>query len=307
MSNEGISAGVLSDVDIKKYIQNKEILIHPFSIDKLTPLGYNLSFTKFIYSINDKMLLEISEENNKLFCHIKPHDTVLIISLEAVWISKSLMGTFHSKVGIVSKGFGHISTTLDPDWEGPLLFSLNNPTNQTLKLEIGEEKDGEIEYNTFVTLIMYKLATTSNLEHDNKPVRIDILKNIKDSLGNKKCEIEIKNILNKFQSIKIEKIGLSSVEEDEKFSKFKNKYDDLNKEIGKCIQQIETIRSRKNQVNKAKRIVFWVLNFMLFIALILLGIWSYIQENNSLLALLTLISAVLIFVSDKLYNGLVKS
>lgn len=299
-------SGALSDVDIEDYINKKQIFIHPFTVKKLTPLGYNLSFTKFIYSINDKMLLEILERDSRLFCSVKPHDTVLIISLESVWLSKNMIGTFYSKVGIVSKGFGHISTTLDPGWEGPLLFSLNNPTNQTLELEIGEEKDGEVNYNTFVTLIFEKLMSTSKIEHDNKPVRIDILKSIKDSLGNKKCEKEFKDILNKFQSIQIKRIGLSPEMDEQILNRFKNKYDDLNVEIGKCIQQVEKIRNKQNTSNIIKKTIFWILSCTVLVTIAYIGTCSYKNGNDSLLALLALLLSAIFFVCDKVYNYLYK-
>jgi deoxycytidine triphosphate deaminase len=160
MKETSCTGSVLSNVDIQEFISSKDIVISPMNNDNITPLGYNLSFTKFIYSINRKILTEIYEEKGELYCYIEPNDTVLIMSHEAVWISNKLVGTFHSKVGIVSQGLGHISTTLDPEWEGPLLFSLNNPTNKKIKLTIGETISGGIKYKSFVTLILYTLITT---------------------------------------------------------------------------------------------------------------------------------------------------
>jgi hypothetical protein len=100
--------------------------------------------------------------------YVEPNDTVLILTQEEVWVSEQIAGTFHSKVGIVSSGFGHISTTLDPNWEGPLLISLNNPTRKRLKLIIGKEEAEATNYNSFVTLIQKScfLMNPSHWNHD---------------------------------------------------------------------------------------------------------------------------------------------
>ena len=81
------------------------------------------------------------------------------------------MGTFHSKVKIVSNGFGHISTTLDPDWKGPLLIALNNPSSRRIKLVISSNGKPV----PFVTLMFYYFPHSAEKKHDNPANRIDIL------------------------------------------------------------------------------------------------------------------------------------
>jgi len=159
---------MLSDRDISKYL-NKEIVIFPFNEDDLTPVGYNLNPSDFVFSLKSKDL--VPEVNGAY--SIQPHDTVLILTQEAVWVSKKIAGTFHSKVGVVSAGFGHISTTLDPDWKGPLLISLNNPTDSSLELPSDK---------SFVTLVFYKVRTPALKDHDNLPNRTDIIKKISDEI-----------------------------------------------------------------------------------------------------------------------------
>ncbi|AFY43698.1 hypothetical protein [Nostoc sp. PCC 7107] len=167
---------MLSDRDIETFL-NKEIVIYPYSPEKnLTPVGYNLNPGNFVYSINFKSLIEKTyNSKGKPIYKITKHDTVLILTQEAVWVSKKIGGTFHSKVGIVSLGFGHISTTLDPGWAGPLLISLNNPTDMDLELPADK---------SFVTLIFYKVRSIALRNHDNDPSRSDLLKIIsEETLG----------------------------------------------------------------------------------------------------------------------------
>lgn len=139
MEGNQLLPGFLSDEDIIQ-ILDKDIVICGYDEENLTDIGYNLTPTEFIFSINRGLLVKIYNDNNQKYCYIEPNDTVLIITREAVWVSENISGTFHSKVKIVSKGFGHISTTLDAHWEGPLLISLNNPTKKRLKFVLGEDK-----------------------------------------------------------------------------------------------------------------------------------------------------------------------
>ena len=96
---------------------------------------------------------------------------MLFFSKEYIKVSNSIAGTFHSKVGRVCQGLGHISTTLDPTWQGQLIISVNNPTSKEIQLEL-DENSGNI-----FTLLLYKFNTPvvgTNI-HDNNSGRCDLL------------------------------------------------------------------------------------------------------------------------------------
>lgn len=169
--------GTLSDVDIQKERKRGQIFIEPFDILQLQPSGYNLTPTKFFYSTKKKRFLEIVENDEEVYVMIDKNDTVLVLTRESVAISESLTGAFYSKVKIVSDGFGHVSTTLDPEWDGKLLISLNNPTNKKIKFSIEKNVYGKTVYNSFVTLEISYLTSRSSNHSDNPPARLDILNN----------------------------------------------------------------------------------------------------------------------------------
>lgn len=169
--------GVLSDKDIKEAIQKGEIYIAPFEEEQLQPAGYNLTPTRFFYSTKKKRLLSVVENDDEVFVMIDKNDTVLVRTRESVAVSSSLSGAFYSKVKVVSEGFGHVSTTLDPRWEGQLLISLNNPTNRKLKFSIEKKVYGKTIYNSFVTVEFMGLDSVSVNYADNPPGRLDILDN----------------------------------------------------------------------------------------------------------------------------------
>jgi deoxycytidine triphosphate deaminase len=179
---------LLSDQDIQK-ILNREIVIYPFDENDLTPVGYNLNPSDFVFSIQSQSL--VLESNG--FFEIQPHDTVLILTKEAVWVSRKIAGTFHSKVSVVSAGFGHISTTLDPNWKGPLLISLNNPTDNSLNIPVDK---------SFVTLVFYKVRTPALKDAlDNLPSRADILTNISNKILANTITQNQRQLLSKVNSI----------------------------------------------------------------------------------------------------------
>lgn len=167
--------GVLSDIDITNAMKAGDIFIAPYDVCQLQPSGYNLTPTRFFYSTKKKKLLPIIENEDETYVVIDKNDSVLVRTRESIAVSSRLSGAFYSKVKVVSQGFGHVSTTLDPNWEGQLLISLNNPTNKQLKFSIEKNVYGKKIYNSFVTVEFMYLNSPSMKKADNTPGRLDIL------------------------------------------------------------------------------------------------------------------------------------
>ncbi len=173
-----VKAGPMSDADIIAAIKNDDIMISSYENKNLTPLGYNLTPTRFVFSIKKRTIEKIHEKDCEEYVNIRPSDTVLILSRESLFVSQRIMGTFHSKVGMVSSGFGHIGTTLDPLWEGPLLFAINNPTAKRIKLVLSKiDRDTNLrKHKSFVTVIFQSLVSPATTSHDNPLARMNILR-----------------------------------------------------------------------------------------------------------------------------------
>ena len=163
--------GIMTDENIKDAMLTNDLFIYPFSKSSLTGVGYNLHPSDVIISTKTGMPLKEYYKAQQKYVIIQPHDTVLISTREYIKVSREIIGTIHSRVSIVSQGFGHISTTLDPKWEGPLLIALNNPSSGKKKLIL--EENGHS--HSFATLIFYHLKTSSTSEFEASPNRIDIL------------------------------------------------------------------------------------------------------------------------------------
>jgi|SRR6266480_3970970 len=151
---------LLSDVDIKKAL-GKDIVIEPFNSDSLTPVGYDLAIGDFVFSLEHNML----ELQNDYYI-IPSKNTVQILTKESLWVSRRIAGTFHSQVELVSRGFSHISTTLDPGWYGPLLITMRNNTEKDIPLKVG---------SPFVTLLFFKVRTPTKTASLKPEFRKDIL------------------------------------------------------------------------------------------------------------------------------------
>ena len=146
----------------------KHIIIYPFSRKSVKGVGYNLSISKYAWSISRKIELVITAEDGESYFRIQPGETALVETEETVWISPRVAGTFHSKVDKVSEGFSPISTTLDPGWIGPLLIAVTNLTKEERKLKLGE---------SFVTLIFHT-AEKSRVTTSNPSGRMDRLSHL---------------------------------------------------------------------------------------------------------------------------------
>lgn len=152
---------MLTDTDIVKLL-GKEIVIDPFDDAGLTSIGYDLSVGEFVYSLS-RGLLTASEAGEYL---INSGESILVLTREFLWVSDQLAGTFHSKVSMVSQGYSHISTTLDPQWSGPLLIATSNRSTRKLTLTTGQK---------FVTVVFYRTTSPATRPHQKPPARRDIL------------------------------------------------------------------------------------------------------------------------------------
>jgi deoxycytidine triphosphate deaminase len=275
---------MLSDKNITKLL-NKEIVIFPYKEENLTPIGYNLTPSDFAVSINKNELLQIEDG-----CYIvEPNDTALILTNESIWVSKKIAGTFHSKVGVVSTGFGHISTTLDPNWKGPLLISINNPTNKKLKLNIED---------SFITLIFYRLESPATKDHDNDPSRILILKSLTDKVLMEELD-DLKKLLIK----KAHKIFTNSSIK----TIFSEKVENLQRESSPKL--IEAIKRYNNSQNVQKLGVNLLRIFnvgIIFIVIFNLIIW-YLSQYKEVIFTHKVITSISSWSSIALFAILISS
>jgi deoxycytidine triphosphate deaminase len=146
---------------MRELIDGENIMIHPLKVDNIKGSSINLTASEYAWKISDGKSAKLGK--NIL---IPPQETVCIYTEESIWVSRRIGGTYHSKVSQVSKGLGHISTTLDPQWLGLSLIAINNPTSHPIEIPVG---------STFVSLMLSYLETPSTKgKNENAPSRPDI-------------------------------------------------------------------------------------------------------------------------------------
>ena len=184
--------GQLSELDIRRELhtvggiqiysaKKGELNIHRASID-ITPTIVALSSR---YGMLQTVYVKKSQYINSYYIYVKPRDTVLIVSNEYIHIPNYIAGYVTSRVTNVAKGFGHICTTIDPNWRGGLLIGLSNPSNRTIKIEVGTSiiihKEGDrsivVDNKPLATITFHYLSTRLN---DNNSIysslRSDLLR-----------------------------------------------------------------------------------------------------------------------------------
>jgi deoxycytidine triphosphate deaminase len=177
---------LLTDRDIKRRL-GKDIVIEPYDPNGLTPVGYDFHVGDFVYSLEKGLIGEV----NGGF-ELPPKSTVQIMTQESLWVSGKIGGLFHSKVSLVSSGLSHISTTLDPNWIGPLLITLRNNTDRPFNIMRGQ---------SFVTLVFFKALTPTNTPHNRPASRSDILMKTLQSQIEKGLESQTAAYVAKMQAV----------------------------------------------------------------------------------------------------------
>jgi deoxycytidine triphosphate deaminase len=169
---------LLTDKDITK-LRERDIVIEPYLEDGLTPAGYDFHVGSFVYSLESGLL------EPKDGCYeLQPENTILILTKESLWVSKRLGGSFHSKVSLVSQGLSSISTTLDPNWFGPLLIAIRNNNKIVFPMKEGQ---------AFVTLQLFKVSTPTTTKPGKPSHRLDIIKSLLTKQLPKAAEEQFEN------------------------------------------------------------------------------------------------------------------
>lgn len=231
---------MLSNEDIIKEI-GKGILIHPIDLENIRGNSINLRASNLAWCLNGgkyyidesstyafnkdtqkihqgnssddevitKKLSNIVHKNSdeKEVIIIPPNDTALIETLETISVNYKIGGTYHSKVGIVTQGVGHIGTTLDPGYTGQSLIAIHNHSNKAIIINVED---------TFVTVIFDYLKSRATYDSNNFHGHIELLTQIGIKLTAKEKELLGKEWKKSNKTLKNKMI------ESDVYKKFKN-------------------------------------------------------------------------------------
>ncbi len=92
----------------------------------------------------------VIESKGEKYIILLPLSTTLIETQEVLSVSSYIGGTYHSKVGMVSKGLGHIGTMVGPNFSGDSLIAFHNTSSDLIVIKVGE---------SFVSVVFHYLDT----------------------------------------------------------------------------------------------------------------------------------------------------
>lgn len=142
---------IMSDRDIKKAIDTKELVITNFSVECLQPASYDMRAGKEAFSSTRKKRINLEKEG---FVAISPGDLILLSTYESVETSRKIAGhiglrSSHARLGLVSLN----GPQIDPGFRGTLTIGLCNLNSNSIKLKYKEP---------FCTVEFMKLLSQAN-------------------------------------------------------------------------------------------------------------------------------------------------
>ena len=163
---------MLSIEDIYREI-GRNIFICPLNIDNFRDNSIDLTASEFAWTSDGNNIYD--EESDRIT--VPPHMTACILTKESIYVSEKIGGTYHSRVSLVKKGFGHIGTMLDPKYCGQSLIMLHNISDNDLILENIKTSPNGVR---IVSLVFYYVKTpiyenslSTPPSHQDKIGRID--------------------------------------------------------------------------------------------------------------------------------------
>lgn len=171
--------GQLSKKDILKEEEQNGLKIIPREEKRLKAASYDVTPTIIAMSTKLGMLETVYKEKDyphRYFIYVQAKDTVLIVSNEYFIVPQYIAGYVVSRLSKVAEGFGHISTSIDPNWKGALLIALSNPMNRPIKVYVGGTAC-QIENNNSLATVSFHYLNTECSETDieHREMRFDLL------------------------------------------------------------------------------------------------------------------------------------
>ena len=242
---------MLSKIDINNEL-SKGINIYPFNAKNIKENSINLSVSNYAWTmstgdvfIDDEGNLSninyVRNNNNVKKIHLNkgksairkigkrkyvvllPFSTTLIETEEVLAVENYIGGTYHSKVGIVSLGVGHIGTMLGPNFSGHSLIAIHNVSKEPLKIMVGD---------TFVSVIFSYLNTPIESKNPTKNGHLEKLGEYGIKLTQEDIEYldeDWKSDVNEVRKIMYKDKKFISYIEDIKRDKKKKRYKYFNK------------------------------------------------------------------------------
>ena len=143
---------ILSDIDIKKSIEKKDLGIEPFEDKNLTPNGYDLS-------IDEIFIKKTNEHVRNGIAKIPPLTWFAISTKECIRMGEQLTSQLWIRSSYARKGVMASFGKVDAGFKGTLTISCFNSNDEPLQIPIGDR---------FCQIVFENLASVPSELYDKK-------------------------------------------------------------------------------------------------------------------------------------------
>ncbi|MGF3553851.1 MAG: dCTP deaminase [Thermoplasmatota archaeon] len=143
---------ILSDLDIKKLLEKKELSIEPFEDKNLTPNGYDLS-------INEIFIKKTNEHVRNGIAKIPPMTWFAISTKEYIKMGSQITSQLWIRSTYARKGVIASFGKVDAGFQGTLTISCFNSNDEPLQIPIGDR---------FCQIVFENLSSTPSELYDKK-------------------------------------------------------------------------------------------------------------------------------------------
>lgn len=137
--------GTLSDFEIRELCQSSQLITKNFSDENIKQACYELRASALYYEIKANGVSEAIDLKEHDYILIKPHQSVVIITLEHLILPRNMLGRVLSKGKLFSVGLLPVNTYADPGFDGELGIVMFNFSQNYLKI-YPEEAIAKIEF-----------------------------------------------------------------------------------------------------------------------------------------------------------------
>ena len=155
--------GVLSDVDIKRYIQEENLEIEPFIEKNLTPNGYDLTIAEIFIKKNNSYY-------NEGLVIIPPQTWFAISTKEFIKMGSEISSQLWIRSSYARKGIFASFGKVDAGFNGTLTISCYNSNEVKIEIPIGDR---------FCQIVFEELSSTPSELYEKKSGNYQNQKGIK--------------------------------------------------------------------------------------------------------------------------------
>ena len=231
---------MLSKIDIQNEL-GKSICVYPLNLSNIKENSLNLCVGDYAWTTEggtvycdedendkDKRFMLNSDEKHQKKIHISkngmtivenyvllfPQSTTLIETKEVLSVGNNIGGTYHSKVGLVANGLGHIGTMVGPNFSGDSLIAIHNVSKKMIVLKKGE---------SFVSVIFYYLKTNYTKSNPTVSGHTDKFAELGIRLSQDESEVLNADWKKNFEAVKIKMLESAEYNQLQKILKIQKK------------------------------------------------------------------------------------